>query len=148
MSSAIITINTGQQITTQYNLEKLFLWDNRYESDNYVNNFSYSTITLLAGTVMGRVASTGVLIPTTASAVDGSQYPIGVLARDVVNLAAGATQLCAICIAGDVSAPLLIFTFGDTLDTVVNGRRYRDRIQADSAGIILKGRTEMTAFDN
>ena len=66
MSSATITINTGQQITTQYNLEKLFLWGNRYENDNYVNNFSYSTITLLAGTVMGRVASTGVLIPSTA----------------------------------------------------------------------------------
>ena len=148
MSSATITINTGQQITTQYNLEKLFLWSNRYENDNYVNNFSYSTITLLAGTVMGRVASTGVLIPSTASAVDGSQYPIGVLARDIVNMAAGSTQLCAICIAGDVSAPLLIFTFGDTLDTVVNGRRYRDRIQADSAGIVLRGRTEMTGYDN
>lgn len=148
MSSATITINTGQQITTQYDLEKIFLWGNRYENDNYVNNFSYSTITLLTGTVMGRVASTGVLIPSTASAVDGSQYPIGILARDVVNLAAGATQLCAICIAGDVAANLLIFTFGDTLDTVVNGRRYRDRLQADSSGIILRPRTLMTDFDN
>lgn len=148
MSSATITINTGQQITSQYNLEKLFLWNNLYENDNYVNNFSYSTITLLAGTVMGRVASTGVLIPSTASAVDGSQFPIGVLARDVVNLAAGDKQQCAICISGAVSAPLLIFTFGDTLDTVVAGRRYRDRLQADSAGLILRQRTEMTGFDN
>lgn len=148
MSSATITINTGQQITTQYDLSKLFIWANRYENDNYVNNFSYSTITLLAGTVMGRVAGTGVLIPSTASAVDGSQFPIGVLARDVVNLAAGATQQCAICIEGDIAADLLIFTFGDTLDTVVAGRRYRDRLQADSAGIILRARTEMTNFDN
>lgn len=148
MSSATITINTGQQITTQYNLEKLFLWGNRYENDNYVNNFSYSTITLLAGTVMGRVASTGVLIPSTASAIDGSQFPIGVLARDVVNLAAGATAQCAICVAGDVSANLLIFTFGDTLETVVAGRRYRDRIQADSMGLKLVFRTEMTDYDN
>lgn len=149
MSSASIRINTGQQITTDYDLSKIFLWNNRYENDSYVNNSGYSTIDLLAGTVMGRIASTGVLVPCLASAVDGSQFPIGILAQDVIGLPSGSTKQCAICVAGDVAAGKVIFKYGDNLETVVSGRRFRDRIQSDSVGIkLVFNSTEMTDFDN
>lgn len=148
MSSATIRVNTGQQITTDYDLSKIFIFDNRYENDNYVNNSNYNPITILAGTVMGRVAVTGVLVPSLASANDGSQFPIGILARDVVGLAGGTTVQCSICVSGDVAEDKVIFFFSDTLETVVNGRRYRDRIQSDTVGVLLRKRTEMTDYDN
>ncbi len=141
-------VNTGQQITTDYDLSKIFIWENRYEGDNYVNNSNYSPITLLAGTVMGRVSATGVIVPCLASAVDGSQIPVGILAQDIISLVGGGTKSAAICIAGDVAEDKVIFYYSDTLETVVSGRRYRDRIQGDTAGIVLRKRTEMTDFDN
>lgn len=147
MSSINTRLNTNQQITTDYDVSKIFIWDNRYEADNYVNNSGYSTVTLQPGTVMGRIASTGILVPCLASAVDGSQFPIGILA-DTLVLAAGQTKGCMICISGDVAEDKLLFFYGDTLETVVAGRRFRDRIQADTAGVILRKRTEMTDFDN
>ncbi len=148
MSSINTRVNTGRQITTDFDLSKIFIWANRYETDNYVNNSNYNPITLLAGTLMGRVASTGVIVPCLASAVDGSQLPVGILAEDVVGLAGGATTLAALCIAGDVAEDKVIFYYGDSLETVVSGRRYKDRIQADTVGIILRKRTEMTDYDN
>lgn len=148
MSSINLRLNTGQQITTDYDLSKIFLFNNRYEGDNYVNNSNYSPVTILAGTVMGRVASTGVITPCLASATDGSQFPIGILAQDVIALPGGSSQLTSICIAGDVAENKVILFYGDTLETVVSGRRFRDRIQGDSVGIILRKSTEMTDYDN
>ncbi len=148
MSSASIRVNTGQQITTDYDVSKIFIFNNRYENDNYVQNSNYSTLTLLAGTVMGRIASSGAMAPCLASATDGSQIPRGILAQDVIALAVGATQQIAICVSGDVAENKVIFLYGDSLETVVQGVRYRDRIQADSVGILLRKSTEMTDYDN
>lgn len=148
MSSANIRLNTGQQITTDYDISKIFIFNNRYENDNYVNNSNYSPLTLLAGTVMGRIASTGYMTPCLASAVDGSQIPRGILAHDVVNLAGGANQKIAICVSGDVAENKVIFFYGDSLETIVQGVRYRDRIQADTVGVLLRKSTEMTDYDN
>lgn len=149
MSSVNQRINTGQQLTTDYDLSKIFLWNNRYENDSYVNNSNYNPQTILAGTVMGRVTTTGYLQPCNAAAVDGSQRPIGILAQDIIQLAGGQSKQAAICVSGDVSADKITFLFGDNLETVVDGRRFRDRIQADSVGIkLIFNSTEMTDFDN
>lgn len=146
MSSYNTRLNTGQQITTDYDLSKIFIWNNRYENDSYINNSNYNPITLLVGTVMGRIASTGYIVPCYASAVDGSQDPIGVLANDII-LSAGQSKQASICIAGDVASNKLIFLYGDSLETVVAGKRMKDRIQANSL-IILRASTEMTDYDN
>jgi hypothetical protein len=149
MSGVNQRINTGQQLTTDYDLSKIFLWNNRYENDSYVNNSNYNPQTIPAGTVMGRVTGTGYLQPCNASAVDGSQNPIGILAQDIIALAGGSSKQAAICVAGDVDANKIIFLFGDSLETIVNGRRFRDRIQADTVGIkLIFTSTEMTDFDN
>jgi hypothetical protein len=148
MSYGNTRVNTGVQTTTDVNVSKIFIWNNRYETDNETNNYTYSTLSLYAGTVMGRVRGTGVLVPSKASAVDGSDVPVGILAHDLINMIAGETRTCTVCIAGDAAQEQLIFIDGDTLDTVVNGRRYRDRIQGDTAGIILRSVTGMTDYDN
>jgi hypothetical protein len=126
----------------------LFLGDNRYEDNNYVNNSVYATITLEAGTVMGRVATTRVLLPCDKDASDGSQFPVGILAEDVV-LAAGQTRRVTICIYGDVNESKVKFFLnqGD-LNEVVSSRNYRDRLKSDTAGIRLIASTEMSGTDN
>lgn len=148
MSKINQRVLTQGQITTDYDLSKIFLLNNRYENDNDVNNSGYGSLNLLVGTVMGRVTATGSLVPCTATAVDGSQFPIGVLAQDLLNVLSGQTVLASLCIAGDVAAEQLIFLYGDTLDTVVSGRRMRDQLQGGSAGIIIRFTTNMTDFDN
>ncbi len=149
MSSGTIRSNTGSQITTDYDLGKIFIWNNRYEDDTeaYVNNSGYSSINLYAGTVMGRVANSGQLKPCYVGSTDGSQLPRGVLAHDIIGLEAGQSANARICIGGDVAQRKLIFLFGDSLETIVNGVRYKDLIQQNTT-IILRGGEEMTSFDN
>lgn len=146
---ATIRSNTGNQITTDYEVSKIFLFNNRYEDDTeaYVNNSGYSAITLYAGTVMGRVANSGQLKPCYVGSTDGSQLPRGVLAHDIVGLESGQSANARICIAGDVAQRKLIFLFGDSLETVVNGVRYKDLIQQNTL-IILRGGEELTDYDN
>lgn len=130
-----------------YDLTKIFVGNNRFMSGTYTNPSS-GEVTLAKGTVMGRIASTGKLIPLTSNASDGSQFPVGVLADDyVVDYTESAT--ITICISGDVVVTKLVFGNGtDTINTVVSSQRLIDRIQGQSAGIILVGSTQLTGIDN
>lgn len=148
MSQNSVVNSTSNFLQVQTDLSKIFLWNNRYENDGYTNNSSYDPITLSAGTLMGRIASTNILVPCTSTASDGSQYPVGVLAQDV-TLASGVSQTVSICVAGDVAQDKIIFAKpGDGLETVVSSRRYKDRIGADTVGIKLVPSTDNTIYDN
>lgn len=147
MSSLTEQANNGQQANFKRDLSKIFLFANRYESGNYTNGTG-SEKTLLAGTVMGRIHASGLLLPLESDATDGSQLPIGVLAANY-TVANGATQAVSICVAGDVEESQLVFENGtDTLATVVTARRLRDRMAADTLGIKLLASDELTDFDN
>lgn len=144
----IVSLNTGQQAIIQTDLSRIFVRENRYEYDSYINNSTYDPITLRAGTLMGRIHASNVLVPLEASASDGSQFPVGVLAKDMI-IDSGDTVQAAICVAGDVVADQIIFVKpGDGLETVVSSRRLKDRIGADTVGIKLVQNTEMSAPDN
>src|SRR6185369_1967114 len=121
MSSISQRNNTSNQLTTDFNLQKVFLLNNRYEQDVLLENPGYASQIILAGTVLGRIAASQSVIPCISGALDGSQFPIGVLAQDV-TIASGATQSIAMCIDGDVNAAALIFYGGDSLTTVIAGR--------------------------
>lgn len=148
MSSNNQTVNTGQQATTNYDVSKIFVYDNRYQKAPY-NNSAYGSVSLLAGTPMGRVTSTGFIKPVVSSAADGSQVPVGILSADVV-VDGGATVQLPICVSGDVVEDKLNLAAGDTLDTTIASggvsQRYRDRLQA--IGINVIANTEMTGYDN
>jgi hypothetical protein len=139
-------LNTGQQSINNYNNAKIFLWKNRSQSAVYTNGTG-SAISLAAGTVMGRVNASGEVDACQAGASDGSQFPIGILMNDIVELANGESVNVAICDAGDVDEAQVDFldTYDD-LDTVVSGRTYRDLIQAQ--GIKLVSGEELTGYDN
>ena len=150
MSTITTTLNTGQQAIFDTDLQKIFLWGNRYGKFAYAKtNSTYDDFTLPAGTLMGRKHADGYVIPLASGASDGSQYPVGILAADVVVLAGesfdGEIQLC---VAGDVNEDLVLLDGSDTLDTVISARTIRDRVAADTVGIILKTVDELTKADN
>ena len=146
MSSQSTALNNGQQMIVNTDTSKIFLWNNRYESATY-NNSAYSSVTLLAGTLMGRVSATGWIKPLASGASDGSQYPVGILANDV-TVDGGGLETLSICVAGDVAEEQIILQGSDTMETTISSRRLRDRIAADTLGIKLVQRTDNTAYDN
>lgn len=147
MSSNSQVLNTGQQAITQYDFGKIFIRGNRYQKASYTNSTGGS-VTLLTGTVLGKITATGKLLALKSDAVDGSQIPVGVLAQDA-TVANGVTVTLTYCNDGDVVADKLIFAkAGDSLTTPLTGGSMRDRIMADSAGIIVVDSTDLSKPDN
>lgn len=146
MSSIIIPVNTGDFAIIQTDRSKIFIWENRYTKINHTNATG-ATETLLAGTLMGRILTSQLVIPLVSTATDGSQFPVGILADDytVIN---GATQEFAICFYGDIADTKVILGGSDSLDTAIAGRSIRDRIASDTVGIRLIPSIEMSGFDN
>jgi hypothetical protein len=148
MSTQTTTVSNGSSLFVNTDTSKIFIRENRYERDSYVNNSGYDPITLKAGTIMGRISATGILVPWTSTASDGSQNVVGILADDM-QIAGGATAAASICIYGDVAKEQLVFTKpGDAFETVVAGRRVFDKIKSETAGIRIITTDEMTNFDN
>lgn len=148
-TSSTVALNNGQQAIINTDTSKIFIGRNKYDKNNYLNNSGYNPLTLLQGTVMGRVASSGVLKPCSAQAADGSQFPIGILAADYTADAGETLSGVFICVEGDVVEERCIFFLGDTMETVVSSRRMRDRIGSDTVGINLVPQgDEMTGYDN
>jgi hypothetical protein len=143
MSTFNQALNTGNQAINNYDVSKIFLWGNRYEKGEYTAG---ADITLVAGTVMSRIAATGKITTLNTAGADGSQFPVGILAQ-TISLLNGATSELNYCIAGDVAREKVVLVAG-TLATVVSGKTVADRIISDTMGIKLVAGTEMTEFDN
>lgn len=140
----------SNQLFTNYDNSKIFVWDNRYSKGTfeYTNN-NVTTVTFAAGTLLGRIAATDILVPLTSGAVDGSQYPVGVLAEDIsVEYGESYSEIAAFCIYGDVVESKVLFQGSDAMDTVVSARTLRDRIAGDTSGIRLIPSTDLTGTDN
>lgn len=141
-------LQTNSQLTVNTDTSKIFIGENRYEDNHYINNSGYTTKDLVAGTVMGRVGATGILVPWHSNASDGSQKVVGILAGDV-SVAAGENVRATICVKGDVAKNKLVFDLpGDALETTVSNVRVEDKIKAETVGINLVASTEMTDYDN
>ena len=147
MSKVTIISNTGNQATANYDVSKIFVFNNRYESAA-LNNSEYDPMIMPAGTVMGRIAGSNTLFPCYSKATDGSQYPIGILSADV-SILDGTTLIVPICVSGDVvQDKIVFFNPSDTLSTVVSGRTMFDRIGSDTVGIKIVPNNENTYLDN
>jgi hypothetical protein len=146
MSSQTIALNTGQQLTVNTDIGKIFVWENRYSDAAYTNGGG-APVTLTEGTLLGRIAATGKIVPLTSAANDGSQFPVGILNQTVI-VAAGETRQLSFCVSGDVVENKVLLQGADTLDTVVAGKTIRDRIGSDTVGVKLVTSTELTGYDN
>lgn len=147
MSTTTNTVDTSNQRYQNYNTAFIFLRDNKYDTGTY-NNDSYDEVVLSAGTVMGRNTTTGKVLPLQSDASDGSQIPIGVLAQNK-TVAAGEEVNLTYCTGGEVAKEKIVLAkSGDTLETVIDSRQLRDRIEGDTLGIKLIESTELTGHDN
>lgn len=137
----------NNQLFINTDTSKIFIWNNRTEKFQF-NNPAYADVTHPAGTLMGRVSATGRIVPLTAAATDGSQFPIGILYQ-TTTIGTGETVDLTLCVSGDVVAEKVVLQAGTTLNSVIDGRRLFDRIGADTVGIkMVQGSTELTTYDN
>lgn len=154
--STVTTVNqTPNQAHFDYDISKIFVFDNRYTQGTLLNA-SGASKTFYPGTVLGRIAANGKLIPCDSTATDGSQIPMGILKTEITLGIAGEDEV-NVCIKGDVVSSKLIFVGAETLATVVTindsvpaattyTRTMKDLIQ--STGVILVDGDELTGFDN
>lgn len=149
MSTNAIVLQTPNQAIINTDLSKIFLWNNRSQSGTFEYVNTEADVTIVAGTVLGRIAATQKLAIIATGASDGSQFPVGVLMQDVevayLETFSGAVDFC---VAGDVAQEQLAFPTGVTLATVVSGKTLFDRLGSDTVGIQLVATTENTALDN
>lgn len=144
MSTSTESSSTGNSLITNYDVSKIFLRDNKYQTGSYTND-DYTSVALSAGTLMGRVATTDKLVELFTDNADGSQYPVGVLAHDV-TVDEGDTKQLTICVSGEMAAEKLILNSGDTIEAVVDDRRLKDWIK--DMGIFLIAGDELSEYDN
>jgi len=145
-----VVINTGNQASVNTDTTKVFVWQNRFRNATFVaTNSGYDDVVHKAGTVLGRISASNKVTPLKSGASDNSQFPVGILAKDVTVPAGESVETTvSMCIAGDVNKNLIVLQGSDALTTVVSGKTILDRIGADTVGVNVVETTEMTSFDN
>jgi len=150
MSSVTNVQNDSNLSHNQYDVSKVFL-RNIISQEETLNNATGGALDFAPGTLLGRVTASGKLIPLASAANDGSQFAVGILMSNVVQLGAAADQTVQVCIGGEVAEDKVVLAGADTLTTTVtnNGARtIKDIIASDTKGIQLRGATELTNYDN
>jgi len=145
MSEVTSSNQTRNQIFFDYDFTKIFLRNNVYRKINIAA--SGSDLELEAGTVIGTIAATtkGAVLKSGSS--DGSQFPTGVLAENI-TIVDGTNADVNICIGGEIAEEKIILDGSDTLDTAISSRTIRDRLAADTVGIILRTTDSLAENDN
>ena len=147
MSSGQVTSQTSNQLFVDIDTSKIFVWNNEYYRDTFLNNTG-AQASFAAGTLLGRITASGKLAICKSGAVDGSQIPVGILKTSITDLADAGEVDVNYCIYGKVVESKVVLDGTDTLATMISGRTIKDRIAADTAGIILVDGDELTEFDN
>jgi hypothetical protein len=150
MSTVTKVIDTSNLQGNDYDVSKVFL-RNIISQEETLNNASGAAKDFEPGTLLGRVTASGKLIPLASAANDGSQFAVGVLMSNVIQLANGADQTVSVCIGGEVAEDKVVLAGADALTTTVtnnSARTIKDVIAGDTKGIQLRSSTELTGHDN
>ena len=145
MSTVTNVLQTGNQLTSNFDLSKFLLGFNSFAQPAPSVTASGADVVLLQGEVMGRIHATGLIIPLAIAAVDGSQIPVGVVIADQTILD-GDTDSVNLVNKGRVAESKINFAGAETLDTVVDERRLRDWL--NDIGLELMAGEELTGTDN
>jgi len=137
---------TDNMITADTDRAKCFIWNNEFKTGTLLNA-SGAEATFALGTVLGRIAASGKLVPLTTAAEDGSAFPVGVLAQ-TVTLGIAGEDTVTFAISGDVNESMIILDGADTLATVIALRTIGDRLMSDTKGIRTVVVTDSTFNDN
>jgi hypothetical protein len=139
------TSDQNQALNT-YDYSKLFSTAFKTISGTYTNA-SGDEVELEEGMLFGRVHATGKLAILASGSSDGSQIPLGVNLTNV-TVANGESATIVLAVTGKLNQDLLILDGTDTLDTVIDSRRLRDRIPADTEGIQLESFRNLVNYEN
>lgn len=133
-------------LITNFDTTKLVLKGGEYNNAVYTNSTG-GPITILVGTLLGRVSATDKVLPLKSAAIDGSQFPVGISCQEII-VADTESATLEFVIAGEVEGTLLTLDGADTLATAIDGKTLGDRIKSDSLGILLRDSDELSALDN
>jgi len=150
MSTVTKVIDTSNLQGNDYDVSKVFL-RNIISQEETLNNATGGALDFAPGTLLGRVTASGKLIPLASAANDGSQYAVGVLMTNVVQLAAAGDATVQVCIGGEIAEDKLVLAGADTLTTTVtnnSARTIKDVIAGNTKGIQLRSAQDLTGFDN
>lgn len=139
-------LTTQNQSITNYDYSKVFLTN--FKQYNGLIDNAGAELELSKGTMIGRIAATGKLAVMASASVDGSQLPLGILAKDYTLAAASTDVSIAYAVDCKVDETKLIFDGADTLDTVVGDKTYRDLISGTTENIELETLGEFSEYDN
>lgn len=142
MSSITQGTPTRNQLTSQYDFSKTFLFDNKYKSVTIANS-SGSDLALVVGTLIGVVSTTYQVYKSGTSNIQ----LVGICA-EAITIADGDSATVNVCIGGKVASAKITLDGTDTLDTVVSYKTIRDRLASDTLGIEVVTASELTADDN
>ena len=145
-------------LINNYSTRNIFVWNNRFNSipATYTNSTG-SEVTLTAGMLVGRVATSGLVKQCISTATDGSQVPVGVLVQDY-TVANGGSVTISMCIQGDIDYGKIVYG-GSPVDTISTVISLTDSgsatVKIGTIGDILNGKgilpivtSEMTYQDN
>lgn len=147
MSTYTTPVNTDNQMTTNYDFSKVFLGNNTFEKATLIK-LGAGTVDIPVGTLLGRISASGKVTILKSAAVDGSEIPVGILARPLTGVIQNAENVISMCVSGSVAKDKVVLDGANTLDTVIDGRMIKDRIAGDTLGIKLYAGVEMTNTDN
>ena len=148
MSTGVTRIQTSNQLVTDYDTQKIFRFNTEIVTKGNYTNPTGVEVTLPIGTVFGRISATGLLLPLATDAVDGSEFPVGILAEGFIVAIAGTLTDVPLVDIGDVVESLIVLPAGDTLEDIISGKRLKDRIMSDTRGINLITSIQNSKFDN
>jgi len=147
---ATIVLDTTNQLYVNVDQSQIFLGENEFINGT-ISNASGVDVTILEGTVLGRISTAGgtfgQLKALDKDSTDGSQFPVGILTQDL-TIPATSSVNCTACVAGYVAEDKLVFAATESLDSVVSSRTLRDRIAGDTLGVRLLSGTNLTKADN
>ena len=146
MSSNEVILNNGSQAIINYSTDKLLLRDNKFIDATYTNSTG-SDVVITVGQLFGRIAATGLIVPLTSAATDGSQYPLGLAMKNVTVPDTESISL-RLVVGGEVAKELISFDGTDDFDTDVEDKTLGDRIMSDTLGLLPVAGTELTGTDN
>ena len=121
MGDLNLRINTSNQVTADYDYEKLLLGDNIVKLVTFVNDTG-AELSISEGLVLGRITDAGAnnlkIKAFDSTNTDGSQNILGVLMNDY-TLAIAEEFSVGVIVSGKVNSNKVSLSGNDTIDTIV-----------------------------
>jgi len=114
MSEVTNTQNNTNAVFNDFDLSKIFVFNNRFKNATFKNNTG-GPLAFLAGTLLARDSSDNTIVPLLSTKTTlGLNIPVGILHNSIASIADAATVTNqSFCIQGDVADGKILFQGAD-----------------------------------